>query len=106
MRERTLVSLLALALALCVLATLADGTPKKLPGPALESIVLLHVERTAALFAAVLLFTLVLVNSAAGRLPVELSGRGIKYEQFSEAKSETELALEALVEAVESLHAR
>lgn len=60
-------------------ASLATGTPENLPAAALQSGVVLHAERAAGLFAVLFLALLVLVRAFQGRLPEELSGRGLRY---------------------------
>lgn len=50
-----------------------------LPGIALSSQTLLVVERSIAFFAAWLLVLVVAVRALAGELPVEVSGRGLRY---------------------------
>jgi hypothetical protein len=50
-----------------------------LPGVALGSQALLVVERTIAFFAAWLMVLAVSAQALAGRLPVEVSGRGVRY---------------------------
>ena len=46
---------------------------------------MLHAERAAALFAAVLLALIVVSRAVAGELPYEISGRGVKYGERSVA---------------------
>lgn len=50
-----------------------------LPGIALEAKAILVVERIAVLFGAWLLVQVVLARALLGDLPVEISGRGIRY---------------------------
>lgn len=67
-------------LALSLLISLwIDGPPGRLPGVALGSEALLAVERTAAFFVAWLLALMILAESCRGRLPREISGRGVRY---------------------------
>jgi hypothetical protein len=63
-----------------ILVSLADGTPAPLPGVALGSTVLLHAERALALFAVVIAALSVILQAARGRLPVEFSTSGLRYE--------------------------
>lgn len=97
-------------LALVFVASLVAGTPAKLPGVALGSAVVLHAERTVALFAAVLLVLVVLVRAFQGQLPQELSGRGgVKYaerEATEGIRDATATALEELRAADQALAAR
>ncbi len=96
-------------LALALAASLVGGTPGSLPGVALGSLLLLHAERTAAFFAALLLALVVLVRAFQGRLPSELSGRGVKYaerEGTEEIRDTTATALEGLEVAHRELEAR
>jgi hypothetical protein len=58
---------------------------------------LLFVERTVALFAGCLLLVVILVEAWRGNLPIEISGRGVKYERL---RQETQQGLEGLLEAV------
>jgi hypothetical protein len=54
--------------------------PGQLPGVALGSPVLLHAERVLALFAVVVALLSIGAQAARGRLPVELSTSGLRYE--------------------------
>ncbi len=101
--------LICVLLALALAASLVGGTPGSLPGVALGSLLLLHAERTAAFFAALLLALVVLVRAFQGRLPSELSGRGVKYaerEGTEEIRDTTATALEGLEVAHRELEAR
>jgi hypothetical protein len=60
--------------------SLIEGTPDRLPGIALGSAVLLHGERALALIAVVIGALSVLARAARGRLPIELSTSGVRYE--------------------------
>jgi len=96
-------------LVLALVASLIAGTPEGLPGVALGSAVVLHAERTVALFAAVLLVFVVLVRAFQGQLPQELSGRGVKYaerEGTEEIRDAAAAALEGLQTAQQELAAR
>ena len=73
LRARRLALLLAAIVALAVVVTLIEGTPTRLPGVALGSSVLLHVERVAALFAIAVAILSVLTQATRGRLPTQLS---------------------------------
>ncbi len=74
-------ALVVVALFASITASLLAGAPVDLPGVALGSVVLLHAERAAALFAAILLALIVVSRAVAGELPYEISGRGVKYEE-------------------------
>jgi hypothetical protein len=68
----------------------------KLPGVALGSEEVLVVERTVALFAAWILVLVVVTQGLGGKLPTEISGRGVKYveaDKAQEALDKTQLAL-------------
>lgn len=98
-----------LVLVLALVASLASGTPDPLPGVALDSPVLLHAERTAAFFAGLLLALVVIIRGFQGRLPSELSGRGVKYaerEGTEEIRDTTATALEGLEAAHRALTSR
>ena len=71
----------ALAVAVAaILVSLAEGTPERLPGVALGSTVLVHAERALALFAVVIAALSVVLQATRGRLPVEFSTSGLRYE--------------------------
>jgi hypothetical protein len=84
-------------LAISAFVSVCTGPPDHLPSIALGSVFLLCVERTVALFAVCLLLVVVLVEAWRGNLPMEISGRGVKYERL---RAETKEGLEALVEAI------
>jgi len=64
--------------AICV--SVLEGTPRTLPGVALGSPMLLHAERVLALVGVVIAALSVLAQAVRGRLPVELSTSGLRYE--------------------------
>lgn len=67
-----------------------------LPGVALGSHALLVVERAVAFFAAWLLVLVVVAQAFKGRLPTEISGRGVRYADADAAQAaaaDTEAAL-------------
>jgi hypothetical protein len=80
MSRRLLALAVVAGLAACVVVTLIEGTPTRLPGVALGSPVLLHAERVLALFAVVVAILSIGAQAARGRLPVELSTSGLRYE--------------------------
>ncbi len=63
-----------------VAISLVEGAPARLPGLALGSGVLLHAERTLALLAVAIAVVTIVTRAAQGRLPVELSTTGVRYE--------------------------
>lgn len=70
-----------------------------LPGVALGSQALLVVERAVAFFAAWLLVLVVVAQAFRGRLPTEISGRGVRYadaEAAGDAAAESERAFDEL----------
>jgi hypothetical protein len=80
MKPRVL-GIVAIAVAVgATLVSLVDGTPARLPGVALGSTVLLHAERALALFAVMIAALSVILQAARGRLPVEFSTSGLRYE--------------------------
>jgi len=80
MNRRLLALAVVGALVACVTVTLIEGRPRQLPGVALNSPVLLHAERALALFAVIIAIVSIAVQAARGRLPVELSTSGLRYE--------------------------
>ncbi len=82
-----------------ILGTLLADVPAKLPGAALGSELVLHVERAAAIVAGLLLAAVVVARAFAGQLPDELSGRGLKYA----AAASVEEASDALTHSIRRL---
>jgi hypothetical protein len=78
-RHRRLVAVAVVVLA-CVAVSVIEGRPRQLPGVALGSAVLLHAERTLALLAVIVAALSIAIHAARGRLPVELSTSGLRYE--------------------------
>lgn len=100
--ERVRRALGAVVLAIMALAvSLAEGTPHTLPGVALGSPVLLHAERALALIAIVIAALSVLEQAARGRLPIELSTSGVRYE--AEAADDAAAAVDQLQEQLDDL---
>ena len=87
--------------AVCV--SVIEGTPRALPGVALGSPVLLHAERVLALVGVVIAALSVLVQAGLGRLPVELSTSGLRYE--AEAADNTAAAVDQLQDQFDDLAA-
>ena len=80
-----------------MVASTITGPPSgSLPGVALGSEPLLLVERTLAFFAAWLAIVVVVAQALKGHLPVEVSGRGVRYVEASTA-GETQARIEAVV---------
>jgi hypothetical protein len=87
-----------------VVVSLIEGSPEQLPGVALGSDVLLHVERAAAIFAILVAITSVLREAARGRLPTQLTTAGLAYEAdvaAAEAAEDLQRQLDELGEQVQ-----
>lgn len=77
-----------------------------LPGVALGSEAILVVERIAMLFTVWLLGLIVIARALAGELPIEISGRGLRYADAATAQSgrvDSEAALGQIREEVKNL---
>jgi hypothetical protein len=97
---------LTLLLAAAVAVSLIEGVPARLPGVALGSEVLLHVERAAAIFAIVVALMSVLHEAVRGRLPTQLTTAGLAYEAdvaAAEAAERLQGQLDELREQVRTL---
>jgi hypothetical protein len=101
---------LAVALSLLILTativSLVEGSPDRLPGVALGSQVLLHVERAAAGFAILVAIASVLREAARGRLPTQLTTAGLAYEAdvaAADAAERLQRQLDELTIQVETL---
>ena len=92
------VAVLLLA-AICV--SVLEGVPRTLPGVALGSPVLLHAERALALLAVTAAALSILVQATRGRLPIELSTSGLRYE--AEAADDAAAAAADLQEQLDDL---
>jgi hypothetical protein len=114
-----LVGAAVIALAVtAILASVAEGTPARLPGVSLGSAVLLHAERVLALVAVVIAGLSVVLRAARGRLPVELSTSGLRYEaaaaddaaaavaDLQEQLNDLETTIAALAEQLDALARR
>jgi hypothetical protein len=84
-----------------LVASILEGTPAHLPGVALGSPILLHAERALALLAVTVAATSIVVQAARGRLPIELSTSGLRYE--AEAADNTAAAMAELQEQFDDL---
>jgi hypothetical protein len=101
-RRRAIGATATVALAIvAVCVSLIEGAPQALPGVALGSPVLLHAERALALVAIVIAELSVLARAARGRLPIELSTSGLRYE--AEATDEAAAAVAQLQEQFDEL---
>ena len=89
--------------ATAIVSSIAEGTPARLPGVSLGSAVLLHAERVLALVVLVIAALSVGVRAARGRLPVELSTSGLRYE--AEAADDAAAAVADLQEQFDDLEA-
>jgi hypothetical protein len=98
---RRLALLLAAVIAGAIVVTLVEGAPSRLPGVALGSAVLLHVERAGAIAAIVVALATILTQAARGRLPTQLSTAGLTYE--ADAAANTQAALEDLQRQIDGL---
>jgi hypothetical protein len=65
---------------------LIEAPGDHLPGVALESESILVIERIAMLFVAWLLTLIVVARSLTGELPIEISGRGLRYADAATAQ--------------------
>jgi TolA-binding protein len=102
-RQAVLTLLLALAIVAAIVISLIEGAPRRLPGVALGSTVLLHVERVAALFAVALAVVSVFAQANRGRLPTQLSTTGLGYPAEAEAAEEAMAAIETLQDQLNEL---
>ncbi len=87
--DRAVAALVVAGLAVCIAAgvfLIDRPTAGDLPGIALGSETILVVERVAMLFATWLLMVMVLVRALAGDLPIEISGRGLRYADAGTAQ--------------------
>jgi hypothetical protein len=101
MKRRVLAIAALAAVGVCVTVTLIEGRPRHLPGVALGSPVLLHAERVLALFAVIVAMLSIGVQAARGRLPIELSTSGLRYE--AEAADRAAAAVAELQEQYDDL---
>lgn len=77
-----------------------------LPGVALGSEAILAIERIATLFAAWLLTLVVIARALTGELPIEISGRGLRYADAATAQHgliDSERAFERFDEEMKAL---
>lgn len=101
MSRRLLALVVVAALVACLVATLVEGRPQHLPGVALGSPVLLHAERMLALLAVSVAMLSIGLQALRGRLPIELSTTGLRYE--AEAADRAAAAVAELQEQYDDL---
>ena len=101
--HRVLGAGVAVLLVAAILVSVTEGTPRALRGVALDSPVLLHAERVLALVGVVIAALSVLAQAARGRLPVELSTSGLRYE--AEAADDAAAAVDQLQDQFDDLAA-
>jgi hypothetical protein len=77
------------------------GATRQLPGIALGSAVLLHAERCLALVAVTVAALSIVAQAARGRLPIELSTSGLRYE--AEAADDAAAAVAQLQDQFDDL---
>jgi hypothetical protein len=99
--RRVLAAAAAAALLACIATSLIEGRPRGLPGVALGSAVLLHAERSLALVAVTVAALSIVGHAARGRLPIELSTSGLRYE--AEAADDAAVAVAQLQEQFDDL---
>jgi hypothetical protein len=98
--RRALAATVAVAI-VALVATIIEGMPARLPGVALGSPILLHAERALALLAVAAATASIVVQAARGRVPIELSTSGLRYE--AEAADSTAAAMVELQEQFDEL---
>ncbi len=94
------------SLAAAITVNLAVGATHPYPGVALGSGLLLVLERTLASWAIVLTVLVVGDQALKGRLPDEISGRGVRYatsDQFSEMSSAAWASFASLADRITEL---
>ena len=69
------------------LSVVAGSPAGPMPGVALGSLALLMAERTVALFAIWLLIVVVVIRAFRDQLPVEISGRGVRYADVEDVQA-------------------
>lgn len=107
-RQRAVSALVTVGLAGSLLVSVSIGPVDGdwLPGVALESPALLVVERTLAFFAAWLVVLVVGAQALQGRLPTEISGRGVRYADAQSTQAtavETEGSVRAMRDEIAAL---
>jgi hypothetical protein len=100
MTRRALAGTVAVAI-VALFVSILEGAPAHLPGVAMGSPILLHAERALALLAVTVAVASIVVQAARGRLPIELSTSGLRYE--AEAADNTAAAMAELQEQFDDL---
>jgi hypothetical protein len=101
MTRRLLAAVAGVVLLACIAVSLIEGRPRHLPGVALGSSVLLHAERSLALLALTVGALSIVGHAARGRLPIELSTAGLRYE--AEAVEDAAAAVAQLQDQLDDL---
>jgi hypothetical protein len=86
-------------------ASFVGGTHRPLPGTALQSALVLHLERGVGVFAVLLIALLILKRAFHGELPSEVSSSGVKYADAGAVETlrrEVKDALEELRQSSEA----
>jgi hypothetical protein len=86
-------------------ASFIGGTHRPLPGTALQSALVLHLERGVGVFAVLLIALLILYRAFHGELPSEVSSSGVKYADAGAVETlrrEVKDALEELRQSSEA----
>ena len=78
--------LVLVAVIAAMAASALAGTPSRLPGVALSSAALFHLERTVAFVAGCVTLMVIVVRAWSGHLPVELSTQGFKYAESADVE--------------------
>jgi hypothetical protein len=97
---------MAVLVAAAVALSFTDAIPGKLPGVALGSPAILRLERIAAAMAVLLVAFTLVIRAFQGDLPVELSGRGVKWtprETTERIQGETAIAVQEIRQSVSDL---
>lgn len=98
--------IVGLAGSLLLAVSIGPWDGRSLPGVALDSPALLVVERTLGFFAAWMVVLVICAQAIDGRLPTEISGRGVRYADAAAAQTttaETERALRGMREEITQL---
>jgi hypothetical protein len=101
MTRRVLAAAAAALLLACIATSLIEGRPHQLPGVVLGSAVLLHAQRSLALVAVTVAALSIVGHAARGRLPIELSTSGLRYE--AEAAEDAAAAVAQLQDQFDDL---
>jgi hypothetical protein len=97
-----------LAASIVAAVFLIEPPTRDLPGIALGSSAILVIERIAMLFAVWLLALVVIARALVGELPIEISGRGLRYADAATAHEtlvDSERVFKLLREEIEELRA-